>query len=83
MTLADIVAHNLRVLRIAAGVPQQVLASRAGVSVSYISMLERGQRIPPLATLESVARALKVDPLSLIQEKALGASRPRKRGRRG
>jgi len=82
MTLAEIVARNLRAVRIAEGVPQHVLASRAGVSVSYISMLERGERTPPLETLETVAKALKVSPLYLMQENAHRASRPRKRGRR-
>ncbi len=45
-------------------------------------MLERGERTPPLETLEIVAKALKVSPLYLMQENAEGASRPRKRGRR-
>jgi len=39
----------------------------AGVSVSYISMLERGQRSPPLEMLEALAKALRVSPLELLQ----------------
>ena len=83
MTLAKIVARNLRAVRLAEGLPQQVLASRASVSVSYVSMLERGERSPPLETIEAMAKALKVSPLYLLQEKDETGSRPRKRGRRG
>lgn len=82
MTLAEIVARNLRAVRLAAGLPQQILASRARVSVSYVSMLERGERTPPLETLEAMAKALKVSPLYLLQENAVGASYPRRRERR-
>ena len=46
-------------------------------------MLERGERSPPLETLEAMAKALKVSPLYLLQEKDEAGSRPRKRGRRG
>lgn len=81
MTLAEIVARNLQAVRIAQGLPQHVLARRARISVSYISMLERGERTPPLDTLEAVAKALKVSPLYLMQENAAGAASPRRRGR--
>jgi transcriptional regulator with XRE-family HTH domain len=37
------------------------------ISVSYISMLERGQRSPPLETLDALAKALRVSPLELLQ----------------
>jgi transcriptional regulator with XRE-family HTH domain/tetratricopeptide (TPR) repeat protein len=44
--------------RRAAGLTQEQLAERAGYSVSYISMLERGERVPVRATVELVADAL-------------------------
>ena len=37
-----------------------------GLSVAYVSMLERGLRSPPLETIEKMARALKVTPVSLL-----------------
>lgn len=37
---------------------QAALAKRAGISVSYLSLLERGRRDPPLSTLQRVAAAL-------------------------
>lgn len=67
MALSDVVAGNIRAQRQHRKLSQQALASRAGVSISYISMLERGERTPPLDTLEALARALSVSPLALLQ----------------
>ena len=44
----------------------EALAAKAHLSVSYISMLERGQRSPPLETLQHLARALAVSPVTLL-----------------
>ncbi len=73
MHLTERVAENLRALRLGSNMSQETLAARAGVSVSYISMMERGQRRPPLDTLELLARALGIPPLSLLE------ARPRRR----
>ena len=65
-SLADKFAANLKSERLRRKLSQETLASKAGLSVSYISMLERGQRAPPLDTLESLAKALSVSPTSLL-----------------
>ncbi len=75
MALGKIVAQNLRTLRAHRKLSQQAVARKARVSVSYVSMLERGERTPPLETLEVLAKALDVSPLYLLQELA-GADRP-------
>lgn len=41
------------------------LAEKAELSASYISLLERNERDPPLSTLEKIASALEV-PLSVL-----------------
>jgi transcriptional regulator with XRE-family HTH domain len=64
--LADKFAVNLKSERLRRKLSQEALAAKAGLSVSYISMLERGQRAPPLDTLESLAKALAVTPTSLL-----------------
>lgn len=66
MSLASTVCRNLRTARINAKLSQEALAQRAGVCVSYVSMLERGLRSPPLDTLESLAKALRVPATSLL-----------------
>ena len=67
MSLNKIVAQNLYALRLKKKATQVEIAVAAGVSVSYISMLERGQRSPPLEMLEALAKALRVSPLELLQ----------------
>jgi transcriptional regulator with XRE-family HTH domain len=64
--LADKFAVNLKSERLRRRLSQEALAAKAGLSVSYISMLERGQRTPPLDTLESLAKALAVNPTTLL-----------------
>ena len=64
--LAAKFATNLKSERMRRKLSQESLAHKAGLSVSYISMLERGQRTPPLDTLETLARALSVSPVTLL-----------------
>ncbi len=64
--LAEKFAVNLKVERRRKKLSQEALAHKAGLSVSYISMLERGQRTPPLDTLESLAKALSISATSLL-----------------
>jgi transcriptional regulator with XRE-family HTH domain len=64
--LADKFAANLKRERVRKKLSQEALAAKAGLSVSYISMLERGQRTPPLDTLETLAKALTVSATSLL-----------------
>ena len=44
---------------------QAALAKQAGISVSYLSLLERGRRDPPLSTLQRIAAAL-VMPVEIL-----------------
>jgi len=57
-SLNDKFATNLKRLRLGAKLSQAALAERAGLSVSYISMLERGERSPPLGTIEIFSKVL-------------------------
>jgi len=68
MALSDIVAKNIRLVRTQQKLSQQALAKKARLSVSYVSMLERGVRVPPLDTLEVIAKSLGVAPLYLCKE---------------
>lgn len=59
-------AENVHRLRLKNKLSQKALAKRVGISVSYVSMLERGQRSPPLETVEKLAKALGVQPTRLL-----------------
>jgi len=63
----------LKWLRRETGLTQEILASRAGYSVGYISKLERGERPPTPATAELLAQALTLseEHRSLLQASAL------------
>jgi transcriptional regulator with XRE-family HTH domain len=64
------VGPNIRAARIRSKLSQEQLGAKAGLSVSYISMLERGERTPPLETLDTLARALAISPVALAREPA-------------
>ncbi len=66
MDLLTRFAGNVRRLRAKKKLSQKALADKVGISVSYVSMLERGQRSPPLETIEKMARALGVPPAALL-----------------
>ena len=44
---------------------QAALAKRAGISMSYLSLLERGRRDPPVSTVQRIAAAL-VMPVEIL-----------------
>lgn len=58
-----ILARRIRALRERHGLTQEDFAQRSGISVSFASLLERGERSPSYETLVQVAAALDV-PLS-------------------
>jgi transcriptional regulator with XRE-family HTH domain len=66
MDLLTRFASNVRRLRSKKKLSQKALADKVGISVSYVSMLERGQRSPPLETIEKMAKALSVPPATLL-----------------
>jgi len=66
MDLLTRFASNVRRIRLKKKLSQKALAEKVGISVSYVSMLERGQRSPPLETVEKVAKALAVAPALLL-----------------
>jgi len=51
-------ARRIRSLREAAGLTQEDLAARCDISVSFASLLERGERSPSFETLLQIASAL-------------------------
>lgn len=58
----------IRRYRDLAGLSQQELADRVGISKSYVSALELGYRAPNLNVLVKIAQALETRPGALIDE---------------
>ncbi|WP_422724029.1 helix-turn-helix domain-containing protein [Hyalangium rubrum] len=71
-------ARRIRALRERSGLTQEDFAARCGISVSFASLLERGERSPSYETLLQVAAALGL-PLSELfraeEEDEAGAER--------
>ena len=67
MSLSNTVQTNVLKYRRRQKLTQAALAEKAGISVSYVSMLERGRRTPPLETIEQLATALGVPALALLR----------------
>lgn len=64
--LAEAFAKNLKTRRSDRNLSQRKLAQTTGLSVSYVSMLERGVRSPPLETVELIAKGLSLSPVELL-----------------
>ena len=60
------IGRAIKICRNQKGLKQSELAKAAGLSISYLSLLERGEREDPaLSIVESIAKALNV-PLTVL-----------------
>jgi transcriptional regulator with XRE-family HTH domain len=73
----QLVAWNMRRLRVARGVSQERLGNDAGVDRTYVSRLERQLENPSIAILEKIARVLGVHISELLAEPPVGSSQPK------
>lgn len=67
MTLGEIVAKNLRQLRIERGMSQEELADLVGINRNYVGMIERRENSPTVDMLERLSQALEIEPASLFE----------------
>jgi len=84
MDARQIVAWNIRRIRVAKGISQDDLALSAGIERSYAGHLERGRKNPTVLTLEKLALALGCEIGELVAPRPEGATelKPLKSGRR-
>lgn len=59
------IGNAIQMVRVKRKLSQVDLAKLAGISVSYLSLLERSKRDPALSTVESIAKALQM-PIELL-----------------
>ncbi|KSV66638.1 hypothetical protein N182_35050 [Sinorhizobium sp. GL2] len=84
MDVRQLVALNLRRLRVARQISQDDLALAAGIERSYAGHLERGTKNPTVITLEKLALAMNCEIAELFQKLPDGTIgiEPLKSGRR-
>ena len=64
----DKLGERIRQQRILAKMTQEKLAEKAGISISFLGHIERGNRKASLETIVSICNALKVSPGLLLQD---------------
>ncbi len=69
--IAEVVANNIREIRIAKGLTQTELGKIIGKEYHSVNRWERAKAEPSFSNIESIAQALGVDPLLLMQKKAV------------
>lgn len=74
----QILATNMRLARIAAGISQEELAHRAGIDRTYVSGIERGKRNPTITVVARFAKALGTTTANLLVRDAFARAERRK-----
>lgn len=65
--LRDVVAFNLRLLRVGKGWSQEALAFECGLDRTYVSAVERSRWNVSLSNIDAFAMALEVQPWVLLK----------------
>ncbi|MDE2861464.1 MAG: helix-turn-helix transcriptional regulator [Chloroflexota bacterium] len=58
--------RHIRYIRMLQGSTQEEVAHRAGIHVTYLSGIERGQRNPSLKNIRAIAKAMNVNTADLF-----------------
>ena len=84
MKAEALVARNIRRLRVARELSQEMLAVDAGIDRTYVSRLERGLVNPSVAVLDKLARALSsnIEEFFTAPRAGEGGAPPRSRSKR-
>ena len=85
MDARELVAWNMRRLRVRQGLSQEVLAADAGIDRAYVSRIERGLENPTIGILEQMAAVLNAEMIEFFLVPEAGEERPQplRAGRRG
>jgi len=68
MYLEKLVIDNIKQLRKEKGISQEKLAEACNTATSYIGLMEIYKNVPKLSTIERIAKALDVDPLTFFKD---------------
>lgn len=77
MDASELVAWNLRRLRVERGLAQEALAVDAGIDRTYVSRVERNMENPTVGVLERLSKALGVEIVAFFAVPEPGAEPPK------
>ena len=66
--LLEILARNVKHLRVGCGLTQEALGEVCNFHPTFISLIERKKRNVTISTLEIIAGALEVEPFELLKD---------------
>lgn len=66
--LRDVLAKNMRKLRATQGLSQEALAHDSGLNRTYLSSIERSERNVSIDNIARIAKALGVEPWTLLKD---------------
>ena len=66
--LKNTVGAKIKLLRLENNLTQEKLSEKAGISIDFLSLIERGKNAPSFESLEKIASALKVPVKELFDE---------------
>ncbi len=70
MDIRRVTGDNIRFIRQKRKLSQEALAAIAGISLSYVKYVEKGEYAVSIVKLEKIAKALKVAPGLLLEQGA-------------
>jgi transcriptional regulator with XRE-family HTH domain len=70
MNIKQVVGDNIRYIRQKREITLDALSGITGMSRTFISDIERSQKVPSIVSLEKIAKALKVTPATLLTPNA-------------
>lgn len=67
MSIEEIIACNLKEVRLMRGLTQEAVAGRANLQSNYYAYVERSQKMLSIPSLDKVAKVLKVKAFLLLK----------------
>jgi transcriptional regulator with XRE-family HTH domain len=61
LSLKNRIGQKIKTLRTEKNLTQEQLAEKAGISIDFLSLIERGRNAPSLESLEKIANALNIE----------------------
>ena len=76
--LKTLLSRNVKQFRVVSGYSLEEFAEKAGISIPYLSAIERGDKWPSPATLTEIAHSLELEPHDLLKPESASSREVKK-----